>query len=201
MVTTITIILIVAIVAVYLIILKRNGWLGESCSYRCPNPQCKKIFQTPVKVKDFSNKKEVYLACPECGFDLGSLNDKKGLGETTFQSGSEVTFHDSALKQIETGGSTTNNESKEPNIIRAVAPIVESEENKNPPECTPKGTPKSTPEEDPFLKQKLDALKKDRPVNCNNYLGYLRALPKGTKTPDECYCCLSLVECYTKASD
>ncbi len=99
-VTAITIVLIVAILAVYLLILKRNGWIGETSNYRCPNPQCQKIFQEPVRVKDFSNKKQVGLACPECGFDLGSLDDKKGLKETTLQNKPELKIQDSTPKPI-----------------------------------------------------------------------------------------------------
>ncbi len=133
-VTAITIILIVAILAVYLSILKKNGWIGEPSNYRCPNPQCEKIFQTPLKVKDFSNKKEVHLACPECGYDLGSLNGKKGLKEITLQSKPEVKIQDSTSKRIETEVSTTNNGSKEPNALKAAAPIVESKKNETSPE-------------------------------------------------------------------
>jgi hypothetical protein len=68
-----------------LLILKKNGWIGEASNYRCPNPQCRKIFQVPLKVKDFSTKKVVGLACPECGYDLGPLNAGKGLNEPAVQ--------------------------------------------------------------------------------------------------------------------
>jgi hypothetical protein len=190
-VTAITIILIGAILAVYLSILKRNGWIGETPNYRCPNPQCKKIFQTPLKVKDFSNKKEVHLACPECGYDLGSLNGKKGLKEITLQSEPELKIQDLTSKRIETEGSTTNNGSKEPNALRDAAPIVESKKNETSPEI----------DHGLFLKQELDDSKKDRPAGCNHYFRYLGTLSKGTKTPDECYSCSSLIECYKKASD
>jgi hypothetical protein len=190
-VTAITIILIAAILAVYLSILKKNGWIGEPPNYRCPNPQCQKIFQVPLKVKDFSNKKETHLACPECGYDLGSLNGKKGLKEITLQSKPEVKIQDSTSKRIETEVSTTNNGGKEPSALRAAAQIVESKINKSPTEI----------EYELFLKQELDDSKEDRPACCTHYLRYLRNLPKGAKAPEECYSCPRLIACYKKNSD
>lgn len=189
-VTAITIILIVAIVAVYLLILKKNGWIGETPNYRCPNPQCKKIFQTPLKVKDFSNKKAVGLACPECGCDLGSLDGQKSLREITLQSKPEVKIQDSTSKPIETEVSTTNNGSKEPEALKVAVPIVESKKNESPPE-----TDQSS------LKQKLDDHKKDGPACCNHYFGYLGCIQKGAETLDECYFCPKLLECCKKAGN
>jgi DNA-directed RNA polymerase subunit RPC12/RpoP len=190
-VTAVTVISIVAILAVYISILKKNGWIGETTNYRCPNPQCKKIFQVPLKVKDFSNKKEIRLACPECGYDLGSLDGKKSLREITLQSKSEVKIQDSTSKPIETGVSTINNGRKEPNALGAAEPIVESKKNGSSPET----------DHSLFLNQELNGPKKDRPPGCNHYLRYLGARPKGTRTPDECYSCPRLIDCYIKASD
>jgi hypothetical protein len=83
-VTVITIVLIGAILAVYLIVLKKNGWIGTS-NYRCPNPNCKKIFHSPLRVKDFSNDKEIGLACPECGYDLSSSKNEETLKDTIIE--------------------------------------------------------------------------------------------------------------------
>lgn len=127
LVTAITIVLIVAILAVYLSILKKNGWIGKASNYRCPNPQCRKIFQVPMKVKDFSTKKEVGLACPECGYDLGSLEGEKGLKETTLQSEPELKIKDSVSKPIEAGDSTVNGGIKELEAPVAAHPTFESE--------------------------------------------------------------------------
>ena len=70
--TIITIALICMILAIYLTVLKRNGWLDRSDQfYRCPNPQCRKVFRKPAEVKDLSeNPIRVYQGCPECGTDL-----------------------------------------------------------------------------------------------------------------------------------
>jgi predicted nucleic acid-binding Zn-ribbon protein len=71
-VTIMAVVIIGAILAVYLIVLKRNGWLDRSDQfYRCPNPQCRKIFRKPAEVKDLSETPgRVYQGCPECGADL-----------------------------------------------------------------------------------------------------------------------------------
>jgi hypothetical protein len=81
-VTPVAIVIIAVIFAVYLLILRRMGWLGgKSNFYRCPNQECKKIFQIPIEVKDLSlTPPRTYLACPECGANLdhflGSITEK-----------------------------------------------------------------------------------------------------------------------------
>jgi hypothetical protein len=71
-ITIIAVALISIIFALYLIILRKNGWLGgKSSFYRCPNQECKKVFQKPIELKDLSmNPPRTYPACPECGTNL-----------------------------------------------------------------------------------------------------------------------------------
>jgi len=71
--TVLTVVTIGVIIAIYLTVLKRNGWLDRTNpSYRCPNPQCRKIFCKPAQVQDLSiSPARVYQGCPECGADLG----------------------------------------------------------------------------------------------------------------------------------
>jgi hypothetical protein len=182
-VTAITIILIGAIVTVYLSILKRNGWIGKTSNYRCPNPQCRKIFQTPMKVKDLSNKNETHLACPECGFDLGLLNAEKSL-EIAIESKQELK-KESVSKPIEKQVPATKDTVKEVNALENPSPTLESKQN-----TSPQKYKKITP------KQKENDPQKDRPAGCNHHFGYLGSLPKGTETPDECYSCTRLIECF-----
>jgi hypothetical protein len=42
--------------------------------------------------------------------------------------------------------------------------------------------------------------KKDVPEGCNNFFGYLEALPIGASTPDECFACARLINCHKKSS-
>jgi DNA-directed RNA polymerase subunit RPC12/RpoP/DNA-directed RNA polymerase subunit M/transcription elongation factor TFIIS len=128
-ITIITIILIGVILTVYLSVLKKNGWIGEVSNYRCPNPQCRKIFQAPMKVKDFSTGKEAGFACPECGYDLGPLKGGKGLKETALQSEPELKIKDSLSKPIEAGDSKANGCVKEPKAPVTAHPTLESEKN------------------------------------------------------------------------
>jgi hypothetical protein len=72
-VTILAVAIICVILAIYLSVLKKNGWLGSRGSkfYRCPNPECKGIFQKPIELKDLSETPaRVYPACPHCGFNL-----------------------------------------------------------------------------------------------------------------------------------
>jgi hypothetical protein len=46
--------------------------------------------------------------------------------------------------------------------------------------------------------EKTDIQQINRPEGCNHYFGYLATLPKGTNTPDECYSCTDLINCYKK---
>ena len=187
-VTAITIILIVGILAVYLSILKKNGWIGETPNYRCPNPECQKIFQIPLKVKDFSNKKEVHHACPECGYDLGTASGKNGLKQTMLQSKPEAKISDSTSKRIETDAPMANNckiESK----AQVVALLIESAKDQAVVET----------DTEVCLKQKQDNPEIDRPACCNHYFGYLSGFQKKAETLDECYFCLRLIECSKKS--
>jgi len=73
--TIVTAAVIGTILAIYLFILKKNGWLGAgSRLYLCPNQECKKVFQKPVELKDLSESPaRVYRACPHCGTNLESV--------------------------------------------------------------------------------------------------------------------------------
>lgn len=98
LVTSITIVLIGVIIAVYLVVLKRNGWICKNTNYRCPNQQCKKIFQKPIEVKDLADKHKVHFACPECGYDLGAFDSGKSLEEITVNKEPELKIKEEPTK-------------------------------------------------------------------------------------------------------
>jgi hypothetical protein len=142
-----------------------------------------------MKVKDFSTKKEVGLACPECGCDLGSLKGKKGLKEVTLQSEPESRIEDSFSKPIEAGDSTVDRGIKEHEVPLAAHPNFESEKN-----------PSLQESGQSLFEQKFDDAKKERPRCCKHYLGFLGVLPARTETLDECFFCPMLLECCKRAS-
>jgi len=73
-VTALTLTVIGIILVLYFIVLKKKGWLTENSNesfYRCPNQECRKIFQKPIVLTDLSQTSpQVYSACPHCGFHL-----------------------------------------------------------------------------------------------------------------------------------
>jgi len=184
--TVVAVVVIVAILAVYVSILKKNGWIGETNNYRCPNPQCKKIFQVPVKVKDFSTEREVGFACPECGCDLGSINSEKDPKETTPQKKPETKNNDLPSNLIRNEELALNVCSKEPQAPSPAPPIVKSKKTTN------------HIKEQSSLKQKLEDPKKDGPEGCKQYFGFLGSATMDSEPLDNCYFCPKLIECSEK---
>ena len=81
-VTAITLAVIGIILVLYFVVLKRKGWLKDDSQgsyYRCPNPECRKIFEKPVAITDLSgeNPTSLHSACPHCGFELGTVSPVK----------------------------------------------------------------------------------------------------------------------------
>jgi hypothetical protein len=247
-VTAITIILIGVIVTIYLLVLKKNGWIGRTSNYRCPNPECNKIFHSTLKVNDFSNKRITRLACPECGYDLGSSKDEKTLLKKITQNEADPKNRDSdSIDKIENNISNTHMQCDELEMGKADLATNESNQNQNitelnseeskeiilKPETRLEGKDSASilgetqssmrikeSEETKGLQNGLENIKLlkksnfpkkrnnkikndakiDRPVGCNNYFGYLSTHPRGTATPDECYACPKLIDCYKEPS-
>lgn len=123
LVTTITIVLIGIVVAVYLIVLKRNGWIGKSTNYRCPNPACKSIFQNPMEVTDLADVNRTHFACPKCGYDLDMLAFTKKITSKNQPNlkTEQIPTQSNDLKINETGNIKSTTETKPPfaNNIKA----------------------------------------------------------------------------------
>lgn len=243
-VTSLAIISIAAILTVYTLILKKNGWIGKTSNYRCPNPECKKIFHSPLKVKDYSSKKIAKFACPECGCDLGPSKDAKLIMENNIENKTEAEPQNSP-DIFENKILETKMENEETETIKQDSPTVETIQNRIPlkehqkskevilerkidieaslastliePETfiTLKHSEKtksladtsenykSLNESKNFKKvnrKKMSGVKKEKPIGCNNYFGYLCIRPKGGATPDECYACAKLIDCYKEST-
>ena len=199
-VITITAVLIAAILTIYVVVLRKSGWIGGTTHYRCPNPQCEKIFDKPVKVKDYSNKKLVRIACPDCGFDLGSDKDEKLLKQIEIEKNTKM-IRDSVpeIATIDNSNEPTAIKSETPTPTIQAPSIINSSQEVNFSDIDVPSKSKEnkiTPEkkEKAITKRKKN-MKQDKPEGCNNNFGYLASLLKGTATPDECYSCTRLLDC------
>jgi len=134
-VTIVTAVTLGTILAVYLLVLKQNGWLGRGAKfYRCPNRRCNRIFQKPVELKDLSETPQrAYRACPHCGMDLEPL---LGSGIKQKLRLKARTPLPQRKTEVEIGDSALNIETRKPEI----APRTESSGKKL---SKPAETPKS----------------------------------------------------------
>lgn len=73
-ITVVTISGILAILALYITVVYKKGWLGRNhveSHFLCPNQKCRKIFTQPVWLTDLSKSPpESYPACPHCSINL-----------------------------------------------------------------------------------------------------------------------------------
>jgi DNA-directed RNA polymerase subunit RPC12/RpoP len=199
-VTALTLGAIGTILLLYVIVLKRKGWLTEESraetSYLCPNPQCKKIFQEPIKLTDLSQSPpRVYLACPHCGLDMEKIP--------------AVTSEKSKMED-------QNIEQTKPEIHELPNPEPAGQDHvgvkpKPPEDHLPKGatSPQASPQPKPSSQtppKTVEARKKsdekrpsDIPRACSHHFGYVKTLPKNASIPDECLWCPWIVECLAGA--
>jgi hypothetical protein len=173
-VTALTISVISVILVLYFIVLKRKGWLREDSKetfYRCPNQECRKIFQKPIILTDLShNPPRVYSACPHCGFDL-LIGSSSAVGKEIDMAFKIPQRPEESKVIVETSNPEMSIESTEisekPTVAEDVRKIQTA--SKKPPQ--------------------------GRPHACSHFLGYLRKVPKNSSIPDECFSCPKMVEC------
>ena len=181
-ITVAAIALIGIIFAVYIIILKKNGWLGGNSEsnnfYRCPNKDCKGIFQKPIELKDLSETPaRIYPACPECGADLNR-------------------FFGSHPKKMPKPKVNPIPPLEKPEIklIKKKTEIKQFE------------TPKQTQNQKPIVVEKKTATKKLEASRrkmkkisggsmCQYYFGYLADREKQEGIPDPCLECPKSLDC------
>ena len=176
-VTIVAVILIGIIFAIYLIVLKKNGWLGENSNfYRCPNQECKKIFKKPIELKDLSESPpRIYPACPECGADLrnffGSRTENVLKMRNQYLSHAKKPEIKSIKKTADNKKIETQNQQKnQPSILEEKVPIAKPITDIKKPEAT------------------------DHP-ECKYYFGYLASREKDDEIPDTCLGCPKSLEC------
>ena len=221
-VTIVTVVIICTILAIYLSVLKKNGWLGSLGAkfYRCPNQGCKRIFQKPIELKDLSETPaRIYPACPHCGMDLepllaSGIEKKSGLKAKTSlqQKKMDMKIEDSASKigtrkpeiaeQVESSG---RNSLKTAEAERSQIGIGNRKKLWNDPELempTSKTRALKIPQKSYSLLKTLKEVSSNTEVkmskdfqDCSNFFGYLQSLPKGTVAPPGCHSCPKRVDC------
>ena len=144
--TAITIVSIAAILAVYLLVLKRNGWIGKTSIEKSP-------IEKTIEVKPEARIPEPAPAAVETKVVIAKQETKE-----------TQTFIEPAI----------------------AVPVVKSQENKKVKRKNHK---------------KASEPPKDVPEGCSHHFGYLWSLPKGTATPDECFMCFKLIDCYKKTNE
>ena len=175
-VSTVAIALISIIFAVYLVILKKNGWLGgKSDFYRCPNQECKKVFQKPIELKDLSESPpRIYPACPECGAELSPFF---GSRTNLFKIKPKTLIHQKKLK------STLTEKRSEEKIAEKTKQV-------------PKQVPKL--EKQPPTRQTMISKEKKNVTNnskCQYYFGYLASRNEVGEIPASCLDCQRSLDC------
>jgi len=213
------------ILAIYLTVLKRNGWLGGSGQlYRCPNRECRKVFRKPVELKDLSETPAcVYPACPHCGINLGTLFasgiEKKLSLKITAPVQHKVTEIKTVAnverRSLEAACPTENRGKELPRAVEIKTQIgTESCEKPGKTIVSAQPAQESREKSDTLLKPQQShsqekALGEEAtspnaesefsdksPKGCLHFFGYLRYLPKGSVAPDNCYSCPIMVDCY-----
>lgn len=153
-----------------------------------------------LKSKITLTKKVVRIACPDCGFDLGSDKDEKLLKQIEIEKNTKM-IRDSvpAETDIEKPLTVTIGDSMEPTAIETDTPALTTQM-PSIINCNQESTEKETalplkPKENEKTREKKENTKQDKSEGCNEYFGYLASLPKGTATPDECFSCNRLLDC------
>jgi len=211
-ITAITITILSIIITIYVIVLKRKGWLKEETSpqsfYLSPNPESKKNFQKPIKLTDLSETPpHEHSACPHCGAILTASpskiqkNPKLAVGTPLSQEKPKITIKDLLARENylkhseepivpagnqETVTSINSTEIPEEPTVAVEIPKPLSTEQVEASEV-------SKEEEPPTIPSKSIEVK---PQECPHYFGYLKATPKNAAMPDACFCCPKIMECF-----
>jgi len=218
-VTALTIASIGAILFIYLIVLKRKGWLTEEiqsdASYICPNQQCRKIFQKPITLTDLSvSPPRSYLGCPHCGLDLATISlpkpekltklDKTIAKKPTLPMEHAIILSESQRPATHATPADTGKRSA-PEPHRSMFPFRNSKKSGKADKLEAKQTAQTLriadeqPPKPAADKQKIEKDQKLslRPSECTHFFGYIKRLPKNAPIPDECIGCAQLVKCLT----
>jgi hypothetical protein len=210
-VTIIAIIIICVILALYLSILKRNGWLSRSNQlYRCPNLECKKIFRTPAKIKDLSETPpRIHYACPECGTDIEPFLKSGTSKETATEAKPKqpATPKPTYLNQKPEMPPTPQQSAPKPTYLKqkpATQPTTQKpvslSQKSEPQPATPSQIQIKEPQPPQTVQTLKPAIIGDSPKTkkspgCQHYFGYLGNREKNESIPETCLDCPNSLDC------
>jgi len=245
-VTAITITVLSVIIAIYIVVLKKKGWLKEETPpesfFLCPNPKCKKIFQKPMKLTVLSETPPLeHSACPHCGVILTALHprtqekpklpvktqlkrEKPKLKiedlldrekypelkrECKIATGNQETITPIESTEISDASAVVDTPKLEALIEQPIeedgAKVIETPKS---PEDSHEYRKLQHPNGKPLSTEQIEASEEElqtipsknipaRPQECPHYFGYLKAIPKNSPMPEECFCCPKIMECFT----
>ncbi len=209
--TILTVSGILAILAIYVIVVYKKGWLKveskvDQAYYLCPDQKCRKVFQKPVWLTDLSSTPpESYQACPHCGMKVEAILPSSltmttpertkppvGAGEVgSLQAGLRL-----AKREMISDSSESSYESK-PELQKSASANLQKSKSKQTPKPlfrfrkVQKDTQK--PPESPKNSETKNSIESQR--KCSHFFGYVKTLPKNTPIPDECLWCPSIIDC------
>ena len=209
--TMLTVSGILAILAIYVIVVYKKGWLrGESKNdqayYLCPSQKCRRVFKKPVWLTDLSKTPpESYQACPHCGLNVQAVSPSLPAAvpsETAYKS--SIPHSDTrnvqdrlhfTRREAASVKPEQNSEIAEPPLgpsgsrsqpeSEAEKPFFHLPQIRKEPQSKPSKPPKGSGEEGSLESQR----------KCSHFFGYVKTLPKNTPIPDECLWCPSIVDC------
>jgi hypothetical protein len=215
--TVLTVSGILAILAIYVIVVYKKGWLkGESKNdqayYLCPSQKCRRVFKKPVWLTDLSRTPpESYQACPHCGMNVQTTSPS-----SLATAPSEIAYK-SPLSQND-----TRNVQDRLHFTRREASSAKSEQGSEIAEPSPRTSgsrsqleseaekadrsffqlPQIRKEAQPKPSKSLKGSNEEGSLEsqrkCSHFFGYVRTLPKNTPIPDECLWCPSIVDCLSR---
>lgn len=112
---------------------------------------------------------------------IGRTSFEKDFRTDSFPNQPEFKIQNAFGSVIEGKGLTPKKKNEKPQTQNTLPPTGKSNENKTLQRKKPK---------------KADETQKDKLAECRHYFGYLSTLPKMAATPEECYFCAKLLECY-----
>ena len=213
-VTALTLGGIIAILALYFLIVYKKGWLKKESKttqayYLCPSQKCRRVFRKPVWLTDLSKTPpESYQACPHCGMNVQAVSPSPlatAMSEATAKPSiatGEVRSPRDRLRFTRREGMATKSEQGS----ELTKPSLQTSSPKSQPESEGEQVHKplfqfpqirkdtqQKPPKSPKRSGEKSSIESQR--KCSHFFGYVKTLPKNTPIPDECLWCPSIVDC------